>query len=95
MQTIFLEFQHENGAIAANGTDTIFYIDGRWSWPTTSQRIHDRVEELRKGPFGSRYSKQKFVGFTYSQHPFHSGKGGAIRTMTDTNPPAWASQKEN
>lgn len=89
-QTIYLEFKHQNGALAANGTDTTFYIDGRWSWATTARKIHERVAELRKGPFGSRYSQQLFVGFTYSQHPYYNGKGGAIHSMHDHNPPAWA-----
>jgi hypothetical protein len=93
MQTIFLEFQHENGALAANGSDTIFFIDGRWSWRTTAEKIHQRVSSLREGPSASRYSNQLFVGFTYSQHPFHSGKGGAIRSMADWNPPAWAAAR--
>lgn len=93
MQTIYLEFRHQNGAIAANGTDTTFYIDGRWSWTTTVLRIHERVSALRSGPFGSRYSNQEFVGFTYSQQPFYNGKGGAIRTMMDPSPPAWACAK--
>ena len=89
MQTIFLEFQHQTGNFAANGTDVIFGIDGRWSWATTKRKIEERVSALRSGPFGARYSKQLFVGFTYSQHPFHSGKGGAVRTMQDPTPPDW------
>lgn len=89
MQTIFLEFKHENGALAANGTDVIFYIDGRWKWSTTAEKIYERVSALRSGPRGSAYEKQEFVGFTYSQEPFHSGKGGAIHTMPDRKPPTW------
>lgn len=94
MQTIFLEFKHENGALAANGTDIIFYIDGRWSWSTTVEKIQERVAALRSGVRGSALSKQLFVGFTYSQHPFHPDKGGAIHTMIDRNPPEWAVEKE-
>lgn len=90
MQIIYLEFQHENGAIAANGTDVTFHIDGRWSWSTTREKIEERVSALRSGPFGSKYSKQKFVGFTYSQLPFSNRSGGAIHTMTDPNPPEWS-----
>lgn len=93
MQTIFLEFQHENGALAANGSDTIFFIDGRWSWETTVFNIEERVSALRGGPFEGRYKKQKFVGFTYSQQPFHTGKGGAIHTMRDPKPPEWVKSK--
>ena len=85
MQTIFLEFKHEPGNLAANGTDVTFFIDGRWSWATTEDRIHQRVDELRtKHPRGSAYAKQLFVGFTYS-----GGREGAIHGMVDHNPPAW------
>lgn len=93
MQTIFLEFQHEAGNIAANGTDVTFHIDGRWSWSTTRYKIEERVAELRDA--SSKYRKQKFVGFTYSQQPFHSGSGGAIHTMTDPNPPEWSAVEGN
>jgi hypothetical protein len=89
VQTIFLEFKHENGAIAANGTDVIFYIDGRWKWSTTEQKIYERVSALRSGPFGVKYSKQEFVGFTYSQQPYSNRSGGAIRSMKDRVPPTW------
>ena len=89
MRTIFLEFRHENGALAANGTDTIFYIDGRWTWATTVYKIHERVAELR-AIRGSRYKNQLFVGYTHSQEPFYYGKGGAVHTMPDPNPPEWA-----
>lgn len=88
MQTIFLEFKHENGALAANGSDTTFYIDGRWSWSTTVNKIHERVEQLRELR-GSKYKNQLFVGFTYSQQPFYNGSGGAIHSMSDPNPPKW------
>jgi hypothetical protein len=95
MQTVWLEFQHENGAIAANGTDTTFYIDGRWKWETTREKIEERVSALREGPRGSAYRKQKFVGITHSQMPFYNGKGGAIQTMRDPNPPEWAVKEAN
>ena len=84
-QTIFLEFKHEPGNLAANGTDVTFYIDGRWSWSTTEQKIHERVDELRtKNPRCTAYAKQLFVGFTYA-----GGREGAIRGMVDHNPPQW------
>lgn len=88
MQTVWLEFRHENGAIAANGTDVTFYIDGRWSWATVVEKIHDRIAELRETY--PKYQKQEFVGITYSQLPFYNGSGGAIHTMRDPKPPAWA-----
>jgi hypothetical protein len=90
VQTVWLEFKHENGAIAANGSDTTFYIDGRWKWETTRDKIEERLAKLRSGPRGFAYSKQLFVGITYSQAPFYNGKGGAIHSMSDPNPPAWA-----
>lgn len=87
MKTIFLEFRHENGAIAANGTDTTFGIDGRWKPSTAHERIHDRVAELRRGPFGPKYRGQKFIGFT------HAGINAGtehVFEMEDRDPPPWA-----
>lgn len=82
MQTIFLEFQHSNGALAANGTDVTFYIDGRWRRDTTEKKIRARVSALRQGPRGSALSNQLFVGYT------KSGSDKLI-PMQDTNPPLW------
>ena len=81
MQTIFLEFQHENGALAANGTDVTFYIDGRWRRDTTEKKIRARVSALRQVP-GSKYGKQLFVGYTKSG-------SDTLVPMRDTNPPVW------
>jgi hypothetical protein len=90
MQTVWLEFKREGATqLAALGTDTTFYIDGRWSWNTTRERIYSRVEELRDTY--PHYREMLFVGITYSQHPFYNGKGGAVHTMKDRdNPPEWA-----
>lgn len=91
MQTIFLEFKHSNGALAANGTDVTFHIDGRWSWSTTKLKIEERLIELRaKHPQAAKYANQLYVGYTHSQEPFHNGWGGAIKFMRDPNPPEWA-----
>lgn len=62
MQTIFLEFQWEgSGQLAAIGTDSIFYRDGRWSERTFRDKCHERAAEItkRKGT-----TKLQFVGYT-------------------------------
>lgn len=84
MQTIWLEFKHKTGNLAANGTDVTFYIDGRWSWNTTREMIYSRVEELRD--IYPKYKDQLFVGYTVQ-----GGREGAIHSMPDRDdPPEWA-----
>jgi hypothetical protein len=96
MQTVWLEFRRENSTqLAALGTDTTFYIDGRWSWNTTVEKIHDKLFGLREGHYGGKYRDLLFVGITYSQHPFYNGKGGAVHTMKDPNPPEWARKQDD
>lgn len=82
-KTIYLEFKHRPGNLAANGSDIVTFLDGRWKWDTAEQHIRERVEYLRQLR-GSKYTEQLFVGFTYA-----GGREGAIRSMTDHNPPAW------
>jgi hypothetical protein len=81
MRTIFLEFQHANGALAANGTDVIFYLDGRWGTKRQQQEIYKRVEELRR--IRSKYTRQLFVGYTFAPD-FHDS---SIIKMSDPNAP--------
>jgi hypothetical protein len=89
MQTVWLEFKREGASqLAALGTDSTFYIDGRWSWLTTLDKIHERIAQLRE--WYPQYREMLFVGLTYSQEPFYNGKGGAVHTMQDPNPPEWA-----
>jgi hypothetical protein len=98
MQTVWLEFKREGASqLAALGTDTTFYIDGRWSWATTLDKIHERIAELRSHLPADRnkYNDLLFVGITYSQYPFYNGKGGAVHTMQDPNPPEWARKQAN
>lgn len=83
-QTVFLEFKHQPGNLAANGTDVVFHLDGRWSAETTRNRILNKVAELRAGYRGSAYRKQLFVGYTYA-----GGRSAAIRGMADPFPPIW------
>ncbi len=90
-RTVFLEFKHEPGNLAANGSDITFFIDGRWSWQTTVDRIHDRVAEIRRSsPRASAFSGQLFVGFTYA-----GGRGGAIKSMVDHDAPRWFHELED
>lgn len=94
MQTVWLEFKREGATqLAALGSDATFYIDGRWSWVTTLDRIHERIAELRAT--WPKYNDLLFVGITYSQTPFYNGKGGAVHTMQDPNPPEWARKQAN
>ena len=61
-QTIFLEFQWEgNIDLAAIGTESIFYRDGRWSELTFREKCRDRAAEIieRKGTTSLR-----FVGYS-------------------------------
>lgn len=81
---VWLEFMHENGAVAANGSDITFFIDGRWNHTTLMDKVYERVSALREGPFGSRYSNQLFIGWTYA-----GGHDAAIYSKRDLNPPAW------
>lgn len=91
MKTIFLEFRHENGALAANGSDSIFYLDGRWSTSTINFKIYERVAELRtSNPRRSAYSKQLFVGYTVAGKWPRSSKVMLDKHMADRNPPEWA-----
>lgn len=89
MGWIALEFQHENGALAANGTDVLMLLDGRWSNATRVSAIWRRVEELRSGPRGSAYQKQLFVGFTRMGESY-GGRPVQVN-MSDPGPlPHWA-----
>lgn len=95
MQTVWLEFKrHGADQLAALGTDTTFFIDGRWSAQTTKDKINERIFELRK-MWPQKYGNLLFVGITHSQMPFYNGKGGAVQTMQDPNPPEWARKQAN
>jgi hypothetical protein len=84
VKTIWLEFKHENGALAANGSDVTFYIDGRWSPSTTKRQIWGRVAELRAER--PKYRDQLFVGYSVAGH----SNMGVQQNMGDLDPPAWA-----
>lgn len=86
-QTIALEFRHENGALAANGSDVVTFLDGRWNHNSKLDHIWNKVAELRAGPFGSRYQKQHFVGYTRLGENYR-GNGPQIQ-LSDPNPPTW------
>lgn len=81
MATIYLEFRHQAGNLAANGSDIVTWIDGRWSESRKAEEIYAKVEELRK--FRGGYNKQKFVGYSFP-------RSTSIHGMEDRNPPEWA-----
>ena len=98
-KTIFLEFQHASGALAAGGSDTIMYLDGRWSAFTTRLMILRRVAQLRKrseelypGPRRRGYGNRLFVGYTVSHS---SGGSDRLIPMIDPNPPEWKVQQDH
>ena len=62
MQIIALEFEHSPGVLAANGSDAVMVLDGRWKWDTCAEKILDKVALLRAN--GSKYNNMKFVGYT-------------------------------
>lgn len=82
MQTIALEFKHENGALAANGSDVVTFLDGRWNNASKVNHIWQKIEELRK--LRSKYNNQHFVGYTRL-----GANSDRLVTMSDPNPPAW------
>ena len=84
-QAIALEFRHENGALAANGTDVITYLDGRWNNASKVNHIWQKIEELRA--VRGKYNNQHFVGYTRLGVNY-SGPEPQVH-MSDPNPPHW------
>jgi hypothetical protein len=86
VKAIFLEFSHDSNypELAANGTDVIFHVDGRWSAETTDTKIHERVAELRK-PERSPFRRQVFRGYSRS-----GDAGHRLHQLRDWDPPVWA-----
>lgn len=84
-QAIALEFRHESGALAANGTDVITYLDGRWNNASKVNHIWREIERLRK--LRGKYNDQHFVGYTRLGVNY-SGPEPQVH-MSDPNPPAW------
>ncbi len=78
MQSIALEFARESGSLAAFGTDTITYLDGRWSPATQRAHIYARVAELRKLR-GSAYTSVRFVGYSILGHSDYSTRHPHVR----------------
>ena len=89
-QAIALEFRHENGALAANGTDVVMYLDGRWNNASKVNHIWREIERLRK--LRSKYNNQHFVGYTRLGVDYR-GPEPQVR-MSDPNPPAWVPRME-
>ena len=86
MQTIALEFRHENGALAANGTDVITFLDGRWNNASKVDHIWEKIAELRK--LRSKYNDQHFVGYSRLGNSDYSTPCPHVN-MSDPNPPHW------
>ena len=84
-QAVALEFRHESGALAANGTDVITYLDGRWNNASKVNHIWREIERLRK--LRSKYNNQHFVGYTRLGVNY-SGPEPQVN-MSDPEPPAW------
>lgn len=89
MPTIFLEFSHDSNypELAANGTDVIFWIDGRWKADTVDDKVHQRVAELRAQQVTAGLKGQLFRGYTVSRS---SGGNSRLVEMRDWDPPVWA-----
>lgn len=85
MQTIALEFRHENGALAANGTDVVTFLDGRWNNASKVNHIWEKIAQLRA--LRSKYNDQHFVGYTRLGNSDY--REGPHVSMSDPNPPAW------
>lgn len=90
MQTIALEFRHENGALAANGTDVITFLDGRWNNASKVDHIWEKIAQLRA--LRSKYDGMHFVGYT--RLGVHDYREGPHVNMSDPNPPAWIESSE-
>lgn len=84
-QAIALEFRHQAGNLAANGTDVIMYLDGRWNNTSRVDAIWNKLAELRK--LRGKYNNQHFVGFTRLGVNY-SGREPQVE-MSDPNPPEW------
>jgi len=89
MQTIALDFRHENAdGLAACGSDTVTFLDGRWNRTSEVVHIHNKLNELRK--FRGKYNNMLFVGYTILGKNISHSNYKADVPMNDPNPPAWA-----
>ena len=85
-RTIALEFRHQNGALAANGSDVVTFLDGRWNRNSQTDHIWRKIAELRK--LRSKYNDQHFVGYTILGTGDYARKTPHV-SMSDPNPPEW------
>jgi len=88
VETIALEFRHEPGNLAANGTDTVTFLDGRWGPSRRAEHVYRKVAELRELR-GSKYRGQLFVGYTVLGRSDYSRPQPHVE-MPDLDPPRWA-----
>lgn len=88
MQSIALEFRREGSTmLAAIGTDSVTYLDGRWGAARRAEHIHRKVEELRQ--LRPALRNAHFVGFSIlGEGRSHDNTNPHVR-MWDENPPAW------
>ena len=85
MQAISLEFRHESGALAANGSDVVMFLDGRWNNVSCVNAIWGKIATLRSSQ--SKYNKQHFVGYTRLGVDYR-GDMPQIK-MSDPECPSW------
>jgi hypothetical protein len=90
MQTIWLEFRHENGALAANGSDVTTFLDGRWNFDSCLDAVHKKLADLRKER--SKYNKQLFVGYKIAGL---DNRKDIDVLLPDPNPPEWAVEQKS
>ena len=91
MPMIALEFRHQPGNLAANGTDVLMYLDGRWGTARRREAIYAKVAALREGPRRNAYRNQHFVGFTVMGTGDYSRPEPHVK-MSDREPPAWVAR---
>lgn len=87
-QAIALEFARESGNLAANGSDVVMYLDGRWNNASKVNAIWRKIEELRSIR-GSSFVNQHFVGYSRLGSGFSFSATAPQVRMSDPNPPAW------
>lgn len=83
-QTISLEFLHEHSdGLAAMGSDSVTFLDGRWNGLSRTFHIHDKLSELRSQR--PHIADMLFVGYSRL-----GANDQTLHRMADPNPPAWA-----
>lgn len=89
MQTVTLEFRRQGSTnLTANGSDSVTFLDGRWNAASRTNRIHEKLAELRARD-RSPYRDLHFVGFSVlGTGRSHDSANPHVR-MSDPEPPSW------